>query len=146
MLAEHGSVDEASSLSIDRPPSEKELPPNKSYTPLSFPTLVLLAPASIFGVLARLGLQGLTHYDGQSVFPLAYVQTLGCFIMGLCLAQKEVLSELYVFNSPCHYSEPHATHHRYGPLYTALATGGCDLSHSANVASLINGTQGFAAR
>jgi hypothetical protein len=96
--AEDGA--ESLAASIDRPPSEAEkLPAAKIYAPLSFPVLALLAPASVFGVLARLGLQGLTTYDGQSVFSLAYAQTIGCFIMGFCLSFKEPIGNLYVFFS-----------------------------------------------
>jgi hypothetical protein len=99
-IIEGGAEDDAESLaaSIDRPPSEAEkLPAAKIYATLSFPVLALLAPASVFGVLARLGLQGLTTYDGQSVFSLAYAQTIGCFIMGFCLSLKEPIGHLYVF-------------------------------------------------
>ena len=95
-LARHESIDDAQSLaSIDRPPSdERALPSSKIYHPLSLPVVVLLMPASIFGVLARLGLQALVTYDGQSIFPLAYVQALGCFIMGLGLGMKEPFGRL----------------------------------------------------
>lgn len=76
--------------SIDEPPSVHEgIPASKIYHPLAFPVLALLAPASIFGVLVRLGLQALATYDGQSIFSLAYAQALGCFIMGFCLQLKE---------------------------------------------------------
>lgn len=95
-LERHESVDDAASLaSIDRPPSEEtKLPPSKIYHPLSFSVLALLAPASIFGVLARLGLQALTGYDGQSIFPLAWVQFMGCLIMGFGLGIKEPAGQL----------------------------------------------------
>ena len=89
-LAHHESVDDAESLaSIDRPPSESKLPAAKIYHPFSLPVLALLMPASVFGVLARLGLQALVTYNGQSIFPLAYVQATGCFIMGIGLGIKE---------------------------------------------------------
>lgn len=105
VIAAHTSEADARSLaSLDRPPSEKELAAKMVYAPLSLPVLALLAPASIFGVLARLGLQGLVDYDGRSVFPLAYVQTMGCFIMGLCIGLKEPLGELYVRFSTFRYS------------------------------------------
>jgi CrcB protein len=68
----------------------------KVYPPFSLPVLALLAPASIFGVLARLGLQALATYDGSSIFPLAYPQTVGCFIMGFCLSFKPQIGNLYV--------------------------------------------------
>lgn len=95
-LARHESIRDAQSLaSIDRPPSDDEsLPPSKIYHPLSIPVLALLVPASIFGVLARLGLQALVTYDGQSIFPLAYIQATGCFIMGIGLGVKEPFGNL----------------------------------------------------
>ncbi|KAI0677571.1 CrcB-like protein-domain-containing protein [Trametes maxima] len=109
VLARHSSVADAVSLaSIDRPPSaEEKLPPSKIYHPLSFPVLALLMPASIFGVLARLGLQAITTYDGRSIFPLAWVQAAGCLIMGFALEMKEPFGRFY------------------GPLYTAVTTGFC---------------------
>jgi len=90
LIAHHETIDHASSLTgIDRPPSEaEELPPAKIYRPLSIHVLALLMPASIFGVLARLGLQALTTYNGQAIFSLAYVQATGCFIMGIGLRMK----------------------------------------------------------
>jgi len=95
-LARHEAIEDAQSLaSIDRPP-EEELPSSKVYHPFSIPVLALLAPASIFGVLARLGLQALVTYDGQSIFPLAYVQAVGCLIMGIGIGMKEPLGRLYV--------------------------------------------------
>jgi hypothetical protein len=117
-------VDDAQSLaSIDRPPGKDEnLPASKIYHPLSLPVLALLMPASIFGVLARLGLEALATYDGQSAFPLAYVQATGCFIMGLGLGLKEPLGNLYVSMSVRLVSPTHASR-SYGPLYTAITTG-----------------------
>ncbi|OCH92943.1 hypothetical protein OBBRIDRAFT_824445 [Obba rivulosa] len=108
-LARHASISDAASLaSIDRPPDEEDkLPKSKVYHPLSFPVLMLLAPASIFGVLARLGLQALVDYDGHSIFPLAWIQATGCLVMGFCLEFKEPLGQFY------------------GPLYTAMTTGFC---------------------
>ncbi|KAF8450606.1 CrcB-like protein-domain-containing protein [Boletus edulis BED1] len=64
-------------------------------------------PASILGVLARLGLQALVTYDGESIFSLAYVQATGCFIMGIALGMKAPFGNFY------------------GPLYTAVTTGFC---------------------
>ncbi|KAF9247280.1 CrcB-like protein-domain-containing protein [Melanogaster broomeanus] len=64
-------------------------------------------PASIFGVLSRLGLQALVTYSGQSIFPLAYIQATGCFIMGIGLGTKAPFGRFY------------------GPLYTAVTTGFC---------------------
>ncbi|PFH52782.1 hypothetical protein AMATHDRAFT_139084 [Amanita thiersii Skay4041] len=64
-------------------------------------------PASVFGVLARLGLTALATYDGRSVFPLAYAQAVGCLVMGIALRIKQPLGQYY------------------SPLYTALTTGFC---------------------
>ncbi|KAF9534266.1 CrcB-like protein-domain-containing protein [Crepidotus variabilis] len=103
--------DEAQELqpeSIDRPPGPDDgLPPSKIYEPLSFPVITLLMPASVFGVLARLGLSALMNYPGHSIFPLAYAQAVGCLFMGLGLGMKEEIGQFY------------------GPLYTALTTGFC---------------------
>jgi CrcB protein len=64
----------------------------KTYHPLSLAVIAPLMPASVFGVLARLGLAGLATYDGRSIFPLAYPQALGCLIMGICLPLKDPIS------------------------------------------------------
>lgn len=89
-----------STLQADRvdilPSVEDRIPLSKTYKPLSFPVIALLMPAAVFGVLARLGLVALMTYSGESVFPLAYVQALGCLIMGFCLRLKEPLGQLYV--------------------------------------------------
>ncbi|KAL0949493.1 hypothetical protein HGRIS_009547 [Hohenbuehelia grisea] len=107
-LSQDGDGDVSERASIDRPPSSHEgLPPSKVYHPLAFPVLALLIPGSIMGALARLGLQALATYEGQSIFPLAYAQSLGCLIMGFCLAIKEPFGLFY------------------GPLYTAFTTGFC---------------------
>jgi len=79
---------------IDYPPSIEGTTPSNVYHPLSVPVLALLMPASILGVLARLGLQALTTYDGRSIFPLAYVQATGCLVMGFGLALKEPFGRL----------------------------------------------------
>lgn len=99
IIAHHETIDHAGSLaSIDCPPSDaEELPPAKIYRPLSIHVLGLLMPASIFGVLARLGLEALTTYDGQAIFPLAYIQATGCFIMGIGLRMKAPFGNLYAF-------------------------------------------------
>jgi len=80
------------------PSAEGRIPLSKTYEPLSFPVVALLMPAAVFGVLTRLGLVALMTYNGESVFPLAYVQALGCLIMGFCLRLKEPLGQLYVSN------------------------------------------------
>lgn len=68
-------------------------PPPQLFHPLNWEILALLMPASVFGVLARLGLDALTSYDGESIFPLAYVQGVGCLVMGFCLALKVPISK-----------------------------------------------------
>ena len=90
-------VDDAERVDII-PGAEEGIPSFKIYDPLSFPVIALLMAPAVFGVLARLGLVALATYNGESVFPLAYVQALGCLIMGFCLRLKEPLGQLYVFN------------------------------------------------
>ncbi|KAG7096887.1 hypothetical protein E1B28_004293 [Marasmius oreades] len=100
---------EESIASIDCVPGgqSQPLPPSKTYHPFSPHVLALLIPFSIFGTLARLGLQALATYDDQSVFPLAYVQSTGCFVMGFFLRLKGPMGDFYA------------------PLYTAITTGFC---------------------
>jgi hypothetical protein len=89
-------IGEQSAGRIDEPPDAL----------LSFPILALLAPAAVFGVLARLGLVALMNFDGQSVFPVAYVQAVGCLVMGFGLRLKTPLTALYVASSWfCDYSK-----------------------------------------
>ena len=88
-------VDDAERVDI-LPGAEEGIPLSKTYEPLSFPVIALLMAPAVFGVLARLGLVALVTYNGESVFPLAYVQALGCLIMGFCLRLKEPLGQLYV--------------------------------------------------
>lgn len=93
---------------LEQPPDEQQgIPKTKVYRPLSFQVLALIMPASIFGVLARLGLTALATYDGRSIFPLAYAQAIGCLVMGAALRLKQPIGNFY------------------SPLYTALTTGFC---------------------
>lgn len=77
----------------DPPPEAAVRPPAKHSHPFSQHVLAILAPSGIFGLLARLGLEALTDYDGQSVFSLAWVQGIGCFIMGLAAGLREPISQ-----------------------------------------------------
>lgn len=105
------------------PSTEDGIPSSKTYTPLSFPVIAPLMPAAVFGLLARLGLVALMTYNGKSVFPLAYVQALGCFIMGFCLALKEPLGQLYVLLHSIETLSQSTVAGSYAPFYTALTTG-----------------------
>lgn len=84
----------------ERPPSpspEPEPQDRKELAPpglLSLEAIALLAPFSIFGLLARLGIDAIVSYPGQSVFPLAWVQAAGCFVMGLAQSQKPFIMTL----------------------------------------------------
>jgi len=93
-IARHQSTTDARSLAtIDRLPTDVKTPgPLGVYHPFSPAVVALLMPASVFGVLARLGLDALATYDGKSIFPLAYAQALGCFIMGMALSLKDTIS------------------------------------------------------
>jgi hypothetical protein len=94
-LVHHQIGAEAKSLaSIDRPPVGPDpitQAVSRVYHPFSPEVIALLMPASVFGVLARLGLQALGTYDGKSIFPLAYAQGLGCLIMGIALPLKDAI-------------------------------------------------------
>ena len=82
--------------SIDRPPTVLGSPTQGSprvYHPFSPAVIALLMPASVFGVLARLGLQALATYDGKSIFPLAYPQAVGCLIMGIAIPLKDTIGD-----------------------------------------------------
>ncbi|KZV99289.1 hypothetical protein EXIGLDRAFT_668704 [Exidia glandulosa HHB12029] len=89
------------------PALQEETPAPVRLHPLSLHVLAPLAPASVLGVLARLGLAYLGTYAGQSAFSLAWVQWVGCFFMGLFLGLREPITA------------------SYPPLYTALTTGFC---------------------
>jgi len=83
---------------VDRPPSSiSERQVTKPWNPLSIHILALLVPASLLGVLTRLGLHWLASYDGSAIFPLAYAQGLGCFVMGFALQLKEPFGHLCAF-------------------------------------------------
>ncbi|KAF8304791.1 hypothetical protein DL93DRAFT_2066780 [Clavulina sp. PMI_390] len=81
-------------------------PPQHSH-PFSPHVIAILAPFAMFGLLARLGLEALTNYNGKSVFVLAWVQGVGCLFMGLAAGLREPISQFYA------------------PLYFAIATGFC---------------------
>lgn len=80
----------------DPSPSAAVRPPSKHAQPFGFPVLVMLIPSSMLGLLARLGLEALGKYDGQSVFALGWVQGVGCFVMGVVVGLREPISQLYV--------------------------------------------------
>jgi len=93
---------------ISLPPAEEELTvPTRAYAPFSPEVIVLLMPGSVLGALARLGIEALVTYDGQAIFPLAWVQAAGCFIMGFALSLKREIGDFY------------------SPLYTGITTGFC---------------------
>ncbi|KAG8900650.1 hypothetical protein FRB99_005829 [Tulasnella sp. 403] len=92
---------------IKREPTPEKPPSKAVIGPFSVRIVALLMPFSVFGVLARLGIQALMEYDGASIFPLAWVQAAGCFAMGLALGVREPISEFYP------------------ELYTAFTSGFC---------------------
>lgn len=100
--------------------AQDNAPTQKLYGPYSIDVLALLASASVFGALLRIGLSALANYDGSNIFPLAYSQALGCFIMGFILSLKQPIGDLCVFVFFDHTS---LIRHSYAPLYTALTTG-----------------------
>jgi fluoride exporter len=91
---------------LDRPPTpDKATPAAKVFRPWSPHVIALIIPASCLGLLARLGLLALGSYSNQAIFPLAYPQALGCFVMGYCLHNKERIGRLSVCHLPS-YSVP----------------------------------------
>ena len=81
--------------SVDRLSTESDAviqTPSNAYHSFSPAVVALLMPASVFGVLARLGLEALATYDGNAIFPLAYPQAVGCLIMGFALPLKDTIS------------------------------------------------------
>jgi len=89
------------------PPLQEETPIPILYHPYSHQIVSILGPASIFGLLARLGLEWLGTYTGEAAFPLAWVQWTGCAFMGFYLGLRDPIINFYT------------------PLYTALTTGFC---------------------
>jgi len=91
-------VEDVDIASIEEPTSSRHshhsTSSRKTYHYLSHHILALLIPFSIFGVLARLGIQALTTYNGQSFASLTYVQATGCLVMGFALHLKEPISDL----------------------------------------------------
>ncbi|KAG8803341.1 hypothetical protein FRC16_006086 [Serendipita sp. 398] len=88
----------------EEPQARKELAPPGILSPEA---IVLLAPFSIFGLLARLGIEAITTYSNQSVFTLAWVQAVGCLVMGIAQSQKTYIMAFYP------------------PLYLGITTGFC---------------------
>lgn len=84
----------------ERPHSPEPVPEpqeRKEYAPpglLSLESIALLAPFSILGLLARLGIDAIVTYHNQAIFSLAWVQAVGCFIMGIAQSQKPFIMTL----------------------------------------------------
>ena len=76
------------------PPITATVLPSRTYHPLSWNVISLMAFPAVLGVLARLGLQSLATYDGNTVFALAWVQGMGCFVMGLTVGKRELITSL----------------------------------------------------
>lgn len=75
-------------------PEAATAPPIINYHAFSLSVVALLMPAATLGLLARLGIQSITDFDGQSIFPLAWVQGVGCLVMGLAVGLRDPLSRL----------------------------------------------------
>lgn len=77
---------------VSEPPEDRKelLPPGV----LSLEAIALLAPFGILGLLARLGITTVATYANQAVFPLAWVQAAGCFVMGIAQHQKPFIMSL----------------------------------------------------
>lgn len=92
---ERGEAEQHPSPPGDPTPSAGTRPSSKHSHPFSQHVIALIAPFAMLGLLARLGLEALTgNYDGKSVFNLAWVQGMGCFVMGLAAGLREPISQL----------------------------------------------------
>jgi len=103
-ISVHSTEDARSLAAISLPPSEGERDDGaakKIYGPFSLEVIALLMSASVFGTLARLEINALASYDGAGIFALAWVQAVGCVIMGFGLAMKGYLGDLWVFYLGC---------------------------------------------
>lgn len=90
-----GEAEQLPSPPGDPTPSAGIRSPSKHSHPFSPHVIALIAPFAMLGLLARLGLEALTgNYAGKSVFNLAWVQGMGCFIMGLAVGLREPISQL----------------------------------------------------
>jgi hypothetical protein len=96
------AIDTLRAETVERPPASDEgIPPSKTYAPLSFPVIVLLMPASVFGVLARLGLVALMNYDGHAVFPLRILRLLAVSLWALDLGSRHRSGRCMLLRCPC---------------------------------------------
>lgn len=75
----------------EEPEGRKELAPPGILSPEA---ILLLAPFSIFGLLARLGIAAIARYPDDAVFELAWVQAAGCLVMGIAQSQKAFIMAL----------------------------------------------------
>lgn len=91
---EEGLEPEETPVGPSTPETQKTPSKPKLIAPFDFRMVALIMPMSIFGLLARLGLQALATYPGQSIFALAWVQAAGCFVMGALLGLREPISLL----------------------------------------------------
>lgn len=55
-----------------------------------------LVTFAILGTATRIGLTRLATYEGQTVFPIAVSQAVGCAVMGLVVRNKELLESMCV--------------------------------------------------
>ena len=70
-------------LAQDTPTSAPNRP--SCASPTSFEAPTSLIPGTILWLLARLGIEHLDSYLDAAIFSLAWVQGLGCLVMGTAL-------------------------------------------------------------
>lgn len=94
--------DEVEEPALERAPSSarsqtvsqrEEKPKENSVLPL-LSTISLLIFATIWGVLARLGLLWIGGFAEGEVFSLIWAQMVGCLVMGLVVERKKGLEKL----------------------------------------------------
>jgi len=94
---------ETGSASLPQQPKKAPAPDFPSmFTPTHTQLTVysLIVFGTIWGVLARLGLQWVGGFASSAVFSLVWAQMVGCAVMGFCVTKKNAIERVCVPLSP----------------------------------------------
>ncbi|KAK4050954.1 hypothetical protein OIV83_003083 [Microbotryomycetes sp. JL201] len=80
-------------------PKHVQHPPPRQDQAVTAATMSLLVFATIWGVLARLGLEWIGSFGQSEVFPLVWAQIIGCLIMGLVVEKKKGIERMFSWHS-----------------------------------------------
>ncbi|GAA5847936.1 hypothetical protein JCM9279_003499 [Rhodotorula babjevae] len=89
---------ETGSASLPQQPKKAPAPEFPSmYTPTHTQLTVysLVVFGTIWGVLARLGLQWIGGFASSAVFSLVWAQMVGCAVMGFCVTKKNAIERVF---------------------------------------------------